>query len=337
MISELVPDPCTTVTGPVTPATQVIHELKLPRGQNRTILLGAPTTFDATPAWHTVVSLNTGALTTALTSDPQSWSDALWMFQCNGNSRPVVLTVYSPRKPTPTGSGYSFTELREVDAPNCNILQGPLTDAKLWNVLPQLSIAPLYDPSNINSVRVVYPSVKQTDTGNYQTANVLDLAFKWNDKPFPLNIDATLLRQTSIDASAQGYHVLWPDLVWPEGFESDVSRRYEQYLSWVEVKDSGNGQSVNQRTQLRFWKPLAQLWFGPTKVGDSTLDGSKLMLLKKGKIPDPINDPRFFGDYKYGTFIDETRDGTRFFAPWSETMPGAGTPSGKIFGAVVEQ
>jgi len=284
-------------------------------GNHKTEVLGVSTTFGLKPAWHTVAIFDSAAAVTALTADPHDGSPQAWLLQCD----PVTKRPKMARLPDLPARQHPAAEAQWIDlssAPDCQFIRGPLTAAQLVNNLGQPNIVPMEGAGNF---RLVYPDTVMAGDTLYQIAHIVDIHVSGSS--------ASFVRSEELDASVQRRHVLWPDLVWPEGFETDSQERYQQVLTWVEVSQGGFP-LIGQVTHIRMRLPEGQIWFDFGNVENSAIDPGQLDRKPKG---------RFFGDYRYGTFIDDPGGVASYFAPWAETEQPAPRHNAEIFGAVVQR
>lgn len=288
-------------------------------GISRTVLL-RDSTNDATLAWSKVLSTTsfTGGVT-AMAARQDDNDEALMLFQCS-NGRPQLLRVENPA----TSDGLARTHEVTVDVPkntlpNCYVVGGPLSASQIKHVLPQLSIAPLAGGA-VDEFRLVYPDRVIANGEFYQTVHVVDISLDLATSP----IKASILRQRVLDYSVRQQHVLYPDLVSSEGFETTSGLRYQHVLTYTLLNDSGA-----ETVQTEIWRNVIEGWLPPIIVQNrSTILSPYMREVAGGQ--------RFFGDYKEGTFLDDDGTRARFFVPWNLTRVGQGTPNVKVHGAVVE-
>ncbi len=291
-------------------------------GDNRLIVMGARTDFGFRPAWRTVAAYRSPASMSVLTADPHDGGPSTWLLGCVPALREPEL-VWFPDLPAPHDPGAAGVPVYIEGAPDCRIVLHALTAANIANRLPQLSIAPV---PGTNRLRLVYPDVVTRGDFQYQIAHVVDVHLTYSS--FPEGVHAYTDRVEDIDVSAQGRNVLWPDLVWPEGFETRLADRGEQVMTWVEIpRDSLVPPFELQRVRVRMWLP--GVWWDFGYVRSSIIDPSKLHTTAKGD--------NFFGDYRYGTFIGDSNGTASYFAPWAETRRSVPNENAEIHGALVKR
>jgi hypothetical protein len=152
----------------------------------------------------------------------------------------------------------------------------------------------------------------------------------------------------SIDESANGAHVLWPDLV-----GTAASRRTSQALDDVYTHVIYYTTVTGHAPTTTTLTPMADVW-SPVGAfrGPRPIDPSPAVF-------DPTTDtpcqfgttgvpPCFLGDYKYGTYVDDFEEPVtnsnifteRFFIPWSRPDFAAVPQPGRslyTFGATLTQ